>query len=52
MVEDTVPETPADKLESEFSCSNFAKEFFSKKPKEIRGQVFSIISNVHASITG
>ena len=39
MAEDTVPETPADKLESEFSCSNFAKEFFSKKPKEIQGRV-------------
>ena len=34
MAEDTVPETPADKLESEFSCANFAKEFFSKKPNE------------------
>ena len=47
MAEDTVPETPADKLESQFSCLNFAKEFFSKKPKEIQGRVVSIISNVH-----
>ena len=30
MAEDAVPETPADKLESEFSCSNFAKEFFQR----------------------
>ena len=34
MAEDTVPETPADKLESEFSCSNFAKEFFQRNQKK------------------
>ena len=34
MAEDTVPETPADKLESEFSSSNFAKEFFQRNQKK------------------
>ena len=34
MAEDTVLETPADKLESEFSCSNFAKEFFHRNQKK------------------
>ena len=29
-----VPETPADKLESEFSSSNFAKEFFQRNQKK------------------
>ena len=34
MAEDTVPEIPADKLESELSCSNFAKEFFHRNQKK------------------
>ena len=34
MAEDTVPETPADQLESEFSCSNFAKGFFQRNEKK------------------
>ena len=34
MAEDTVPETPADKLESEFSCSNFAKDCFERNQKK------------------
>ena len=29
-----VPETPEDKLESEFSSSNFAKEFFQRNQKK------------------
>ena len=44
MAEDTVWETPADKLESEFSCSNFAKEFFQRNLKKY--EVFSIISKL------
>ena len=32
--EDIVPETPADKLEFEFSCANFAKEFFQRNQEK------------------
>ena len=44
MAEDTVPETPADKLESEFSCSNFAKEFFHRNQKkyEVKSLAFQM----------
>ena len=34
MAEDTVPLTPADKLESECSCSNFAKIFFQRNQRK------------------
>ena len=34
MREDIVPETPADKLEFEFSCANFAKEFFQRNQEK------------------
>ena len=34
VAEDMVPETPEDKLESEFSSSNFAKEFFQRNQKK------------------
>ena len=34
VAEDMVPETPADKLESKFSSSNCAKEFFQGNQKK------------------
>ena len=43
MAEDTVPETPADKLESEFSYSNFAREFLQRNQKkyEVKSLAFN-----------
>ena len=43
--QDTVRETPADKLESEFSCSNFAKEFFLRNQKKYEVKSLALFQN-------